>query len=320
VSVSGDRVLVNDTVALDANLFANDGCFNVRATEVSCALSTVSRAELHLGSRSDEILPLTSLPIRVEGGGGNDRLLGGLTAGVSQVDFRGGAGIDRADYGLATSGVTVTKDEAANDGRTNLDRDVIRGDVERLEGSAFGDSLNGSSSTTITETLVGRGGNDVLSGNGGTNVYAMGAQADGADTVNGGSGTDRADYQERTRPVTATASIGDGNDGEAGEGDSLRSVESVIGGLAGDTLSAPFGSRVSYQLAGGRGIDTITGAEGPDVLSGGPDRDTITGAGGDDRISARDRLSDLLSCGLGTDTAIVDAVDSVASCETRDVG
>ncbi|MDQ3740512.1 MAG: hypothetical protein M3389_06160, partial [Actinomycetota bacterium] len=41
---------------------------------------------------------------------------------------------------------------------------------------------------------------------------------------------------------------------------------------------------------------------------------------GNDTIHARDGESDSIDCGVGTDTAIVDASDVVANCETVDKG
>jgi hypothetical protein len=41
---------------------------------------------------------------------------------------------------------------------------------------------------------------------------------------------------------------------------------------------------------------------------------------GNDTVEARDGEKDSIDCGPGTDTAVVDAVDVVANCETVDVG
>jgi Ca2+-binding RTX toxin-like protein len=217
--------------------------------------------------------------------------------------------------------VVLTKDEQANDGRPGRDADLIRGDVERLIGSTLNDSLNGSNDTAQTEVLDGLAGDDVLSGNAGHNFYAMGRTADGVDTINGGSGRDHVDYSERTRPITATLNIGDRNDGEAGEGDSLRSVEGITGGAAGDNLKALFGSRAPFDLNGGGGADTLEGAEGKDTFFPGAGRDTVTANGEGDVVFAdADRESDVIGCGTGIDTAHVDSTDSVSGCETRRVG
>jgi hypothetical protein len=87
-------------------------------------------------------------------------------------------------------------------------------------------------------------------------------------------------------------------------------------------------------LDGGAGSDRVEGGIGHDVITGGPGRDTLFGEGdgnycgiyeckvpfGNDTINARDGEADQVDCGIGTDTAIVDALDTVASCEKVDVG
>lgn len=94
------------------------------------------------------------------------------------------------------------------------------------------------------------------------------------------------------------------------------------------------------ELRGGDGPDAIDGGAGPDVLDGGFGDDVITGGPGADRISAdlaggdcgplwckepsgndvvqaRDGEADSITCGPGTDRAVVDRVDTVApDCET----
>ena len=77
-------------------------------------------------------------------------------------------------------------------------------------------------------------------------------------------------------------------------------------------------------LIGRRGPDRLFGGAGPDTLRPGPGRDEINtrhngysaGGGGNDRILARDKRRDLIDCGAGTDTVVVDAVeDGVFNCE-----
>ena len=83
---------------------------------------------------------------------------------------------------------------------------------------------------------------------------------------------------------------------------------------------------------GGAGNDTVEGGRGNDTVTGGPGRDTIMGDAtsshcswyscqvpwGNDTIHARDGEIDNVDCGIGTDTAYVDANDIVANCETVD--
>ena len=77
-------------------------------------------------------------------------------------------------------------------------------------------------------------------------------------------------------------------------------------------------------LIGRAGQDRLFGGPGPDVLRGGPGRDEFNtrrtgysaGGQGNDTIHARDNKVDLIDCGAGFDTAIVDKrEDGVYNCE-----
>ncbi|MBI5103547.1 MAG: hypothetical protein HZB46_00900 [Solirubrobacterales bacterium] len=82
-------------------------------------------------------------------------------------------------------------------------------------------------------------------------------------------------------------------------------------------------------INGGAGNDTIRGYSGDDKITGGPGQDTIFGDTqgqtcmflscstyiGNDVIDARDGERDSIDCGLGTDTALVDAIDVTTGCE-----
>jgi Ca2+-binding RTX toxin-like protein len=72
------------------------------------------------------------------------------------------------------------------------------------------------------------------------------------------------------------------------------------------------------------GADRLFGGPGPDTLRGGPGRDLFNtrrngysaGGQGNDRILARDNTSDLIDCGAGFDTVVVDQLeDGVFNCE-----
>ena len=79
-------------------------------------------------------------------------------------------------------------------------------------------------------------------------------------------------------------------------------------------------------MTAGTSADTLVGsaaaeparaaAQGNDILDGRGGADTIIGGDGDDTISARDGVADAIDCGVGNDTATVDALDSTVGCET----
>jgi hypothetical protein len=70
------------------------------------------------------------------------------------------------------------------------------------------------------------------------------------------------------------------------------------------------------SLAGGNGADRITGGDGNDLIAGGYGSDLLIGGTGNDTIAAADHIPDYVNCGPGTDTAWVDASDTVTGCET----
>lgn len=117
----------------------------------------------------------------INGGAGSDRTAGG--AGGDTV--YGGSGSDLVSYASATAGVRVTIDNVANDGNGADGRtDNIRTDVERVNGSPYGDFLLGSSGAN---QFYGVGGNDVLKGYGGNDYLNGGGRGD---RLYGGSGKD----------------------------------------------------------------------------------------------------------------------------------
>ena len=71
-------------------------------------------------------------------------------------------------------------------------------------------------------------------------------------------------------------------------------------------------------MTGGLGNDRITTADGADVIFGGPGVNTVRGGEGNDRLEMRNGARDvLIDCGVGTDTAVVDAKDPrPIACET----
>ncbi len=84
------------------------------------------------------------------------------------------------------------------------------------------------------------------------------------------------------------------------------------GGSGRDVLS---GGKGRDTLIGGTGVDTLKGGFGSDLLVGGPGRDVLNDEAGNDTFNARDDQRDVVNCGPGLDTAIVDPVDRVRGCE-----
>ncbi len=169
-----------------------------------------------------------------------------------------------------------------------------------LEGGPGADTLRGGSRSS---SLNGGADSDRLLGGTGDDDFPGGAASDGADEISGGGGLDTADYSARRHRIRADLA-GDADDGEAGERDRIhRDVENLTGGRAGDVLT---GDRHANVLKGGRGNDRISGRGGRDELSGGSGRD---------KLRAKDAFADLVLCGRGRDSALLDGLDLPSGCE-----
>jgi Ca2+-binding RTX toxin-like protein len=208
------------------------------------------------------------------GGSGNDVLVGGGGADRMQ----GGAGVDLADYSARTAAVSLSPDEAANDGETG-EGDQIWSDIENLRGGAANDTLTGSALDNVLD-----GG-------------------PGSDSMTGGAGVDAVDYSTRSAAVTVNLATGTG--GAAGESDTIGAdVEGAFGGSGGDTLT------------GNAGAGFLSGLAGADKLVDGGGVDTLDAGAGDDEINSVDGAADQDVCGAGTDKVTSDSLDSVAAdCE-----
>lgn len=221
------------------------------------------------------------------GGAGNDTMTGGPFGDTMD----GGSGNDHVDGG---GGNDILK------GGTGNDTLLGSGGGDVLSGGDGADSLSGGPGV---DTLAGGAGNDTLEGDGGNDTFVqdLTGAPDGADTMAGGSGIDTVDYGRRTAPVNVSVGNAADPDGATGEGDDVRGdVEHVIGGQASDRLT---GSSAAETLDGGPGDDVIDGGGGADALNGGPGADTIV---------AVDGVQDTVSCGPGSDTAVLDLKDTVA--------
>src|SRR3954454_7412829 len=103
-----------------------------------------------------------------------------------------------------------------------------------------------------------------------------------------------------------------------GEHVSLPAGDDRANGGAGDDVIN--GGRGDDSLRGGAGDDRLRGGAGDDVLTDDRGSDRFGGGSGDDRINARDRRGrhdgrDVVDCGTGDDTALVDDDDLVRHCE-----
>jgi Ca2+-binding RTX toxin-like protein len=217
------------------------------------------------------------------------------------------------------TGITAVAADA-RDGSDRLDASALAVPVT-LTGGPGNDSLTGGAGNDLLsggdddDFLDGGAGNDTASGGNGDdafrNAFTVGGPSD-ADVYAGGDGFDSIDETASAGGVNVTLDDA-ANDGAPGEGDNVHSdLEGVNNGFFGPNGGddAITGGPAANTLDGGPGSDTVDGGAGNDQLSGGP---------GNDTVRARDGFADVVTCGPGGDTAIVDTLDSVAGdCEAVD--
>ncbi|GAA0653566.1 calcium-binding protein [Brevundimonas lenta] len=206
------------------------------------------------------------------GQGGNDVLWGGAGAGNQ---LQGGLGDDR--YILETADTVV---EVAGEGTDTVEARInaynLAANVENL---VFGGTGNFSGTgNALNNVMTGGAGDDLLRGRG------------GVDSLVGGAGVDTADYSQAAAGVHARLDVMRAvNDGD-GATDTYTSIEAILGSAFNDTL---VGGTLGDRLSGGLGADTLLGFAGNDILAGGQG------------------LANQLQGGLGDDTYILDAYDTI---------
>jgi Ca2+-binding RTX toxin-like protein len=285
----------------------------------------------------------------VYGQGGNDKITMDLIVNNEPLDavVAGGAGDD--ELKATPDNRDVPQPETHIEGEAGNDTIVSGNGADELHGGEGNDTMQAFSGP---DKVFGEGGNDSVSG--GKEEPAPNS----ADLVDGGAGFDEiphvdADYNRGFDDNVAVSVDGQANDGEAGEGDNVVAVEkftvtadnatitgsdaaddifveangSTVNGLGGNDKLVTYDG--NDTILGGDGDDFIEAGFGNDVLDGGAGKDQFNGdrtesnvfAVGNDQIRARDGVSELVSCGLGADSAEVDTVDVVdATCESVNRG
>nr|WP_272490884.1 tandem-95 repeat protein [Mesobacterium pallidum] len=190
---------------------------NLDGSEFADTLEGDGGANALYGDRGDDTLT---------GLAGDDRLQGGR--GADRID--GGAGIDTAVYTLSSAGIVI---------------DLAAGTASG--GDAMGDVLVG------IEIIEASYHDDALLGDSGDNRF-RGSR--GADLMDGRGGFDTADYANADEAVAVNLATGMGLAGEA-SGDTLISIEALIGSVHADTFT------------GSDGADVLDGRFGDDLLRGG---------------------------------------------------
>ncbi len=131
-------------------------------------------------------------------------------------------------------------------------------------------------------------------------VVALADPGRGRDSFNGGRGRDMVSYEGRSAGVRVALADTGAVGGARGEHDSVKSVQSTVGGAGDDRLA---GNTRSNSLNGALGDDRILGGRGKDYVDGGPGRNVVIAGPGDDELSlgrageGRERAR----CGAGLD-------------------
>lgn len=312
--------------------FPADRCTQLDAGyAIQCDIPATVRADL--GDGDDHVvvdhMVQGNPAVEVLGGGGNDNLK--AIDGNTRLTLDGGAGAD------------VLRSEGGND--------VLRGgpDGDELIGGAGSDVLEGGGGAdTLTGDACEAPGADVLDGGAGFDTLTdwgdCGPDSDRRPvtvTVNGtaddgrpGEGDDVRDLDVLRLFVPATVIGSDGDESVEIYAAADREPSSIQGRGGSDDLRSGSGRET---IDGGAGDDRIEGGFNHDALTGGPGKDAIYGDStfgncggngqsctlpfGNDTINARDGEADQVDCGAGNDTAVVDALDTVAAnCETVEGG
>lgn len=238
-------------------------------------------AQIIIGGASGDILDGSGGADVLLGMAGNDTLRGG-TGALNQL--QGGLGddlyiLDANDTVVEFAGEGVDTIETAMAIRT------VAANVENLTYTGAGAFIG--IGNALANVITGGGGNDNLSGRGGN------------DSLIGGGGVDLVSYALASAGVMLDLSLGSAsNDGEGGA-DSLSGIENVLGSAFGDSLTGGAGANT---LTGGAGDDILSGLDGADVLLGGLGSDTLRGGSG---------AANQLQGGVGNDTYVLDANDTV---------
>ena len=260
----------------------------------SDTLLGIAEARL-LGGNSDNHLDASAatIPVLLNGRGGDDTLLGGsgndtLGGGAGADSIVAGPGHDRLmGQGSSLDSLSGGPGDDTIDGGEGYDHLIETADVDF---TVTDTSLVGLGSDTLIEIqlaqLFGGSSNNILDGSGFSGRAFFNGKG-GHDTLTGGTGHDRL---------------------FGGSGRDL-----IIGGAGHDVLRGQGGNYDTLlgedgddKLAGGTGHDSLDGGPGDDLLSGEAGNDTLVGGSGNDRLYERGNVNmtlqvSRLSGGLGSD-------------------
>lgn len=303
-------------------LMAGRGCEEPAPGVIECTLRRYRTLVARFGSGRDSLEAsgteaLVSLFARL--GRGNDEFVGGqgrscasggegndsvyaVAVRSHKCPISGGQGRDRLESGdgrgsymFGGRGNDVLTD---NFGFSEIwgeeGDDVIRAGTndDRLSGGEGNDRIIGGNGDDVFLPDPGR---DVHLGGRGYDSFGSRIPGDGPDLLVGGRGSDSVDY------ICAGCSVsldGRANDGNPGEGDNVKSIDSV---------------RLTNADATRAGI--VTYGEGDDFVKGNGQTNYVSVYDGDDAVLVADGKKDFVTCGNGDDRVVADRIDELRACE-----
>lgn len=227
------------------------------------------------------------------GGEGDDSFIGGLMS-------------DGVSYAAANGPVNVDLAAGTASGQGN---DFLS-DIERIEGSDYGDVIAGRLGD---EYLDGQEGDDQISGGDGPDSDVI-VGGEGDDTLDGGvGGVDFVSYATSPSGVTVDLAAGTASGGQGN--DTLTGFEGIFGSGFDDVLGGDGGDNI---LIGGAGVDALQGQGGKDrfIVNPGDLESGETydgGADGDTLDLAGNGIFDL----AGVTLTSIEAIEMTGSAGTR---
>ncbi|HWS34256.1 MAG TPA: calcium-binding protein [Actinoplanes sp.] len=305
ITRAGRTITIDDRVTLKPG----KGCKQVKGdkTRVTCTTpGTPAGGSVHVYDKNDVVVNRSDLRLWIRAGSGTNRIVGG----TGSENLFGGSGTDTIygnggnDYIYPDGGTnTIYGGPGDDDLRGGPGRDLIWGQEgnDRINPGAGNDVARGGPGDDMFDEGTGR---DVLHGDAGMDDFMQGGwDGPARDVIYGGPGFDSVEYMARSKRVVADADGVSGDDGQAGEGDSIGTdVEGLRGGSGNDWLA---GNGSGNYLAGGEGDDTLYGLGGDDNLSGDEGNDKLYGGAGNDDLTGGFG-NDLMAGGAGVDAVRYD--------------